>query len=936
MAHDASHFRLAPTVVVRAHDTAQVAATIAAAAAQRTPVCFRSGGTSLSGQSLTDGVLIDTRSHFRGIEVLDDGRRVRVGPGETLRAVNTVLARHGRRLGPDPASEIACTVGGMVANNSSGMSCGTAANTYQTLDAMTVVLTSGAVIDTGRPDADARLRAEDPGLHEGLLRLRRRVLDDPASVRTIKRLFSLKNTMGYGLNALLDFDTPVDILAHLVVGSEGTLAFIASVTLRTVPLLPHASTGLLLFDGLGPATASIPALVETRAATIELMDAASLRAASRDPSAAPFLPPPEGHQAALLVEYQADTVAALAAATAAATATLTGLPTITAVELTDDAASRARMWKVRKGLYATVAGNRPPGSTALLEDVVVPVPALLDTCQSLTDLFHQHGYGDDCVIFGHAKDGNLHFMLAEQFGGESTGHTGVARIEAFTEDLVQLILGQQGSLKAEHGTGRMMAPYVRRQYGAELFDVMTEIKRLFDPAAVLNPGVVLTDDASAHLRDLKVAPRVEEEVDRCVECGFCEPVCPSRMLTTTPRQRIALRREMQRAELAGDTATLEELRNDYRYAAVDTCAVDGMCQTSCPVLINTGDLVRRLRQEQAEPGVDRTWRVAAKNWGPTTRMASAALTIARRAPKPVVIGTTNLLRRAFGEDTVPAWSPDLPRGMKRRKGAPRPGRAPSASPIPAVDKDVAPAAVFFEACVGRIFGPAADGPGSSAAVHALFARAGLPLAVVDANPDLCCGTPWKSKGLSVGYRLMQEKTMRALWAATNHGTMPVIVDASSCAEGVLEMVKTWEPAAGADLPAGPVRLQVHDAGQFIAHNVLPRLTIRRRLDRLALHPTCSSTRMGINEGLRSLAAAVARVVNVADDWGCCAFAGDRGMLHPELTEAATRAEAAALSAREYDAYASSNRTCELGMTRATGREFQHVLELLDWATRYPE
>ncbi|MEO7058481.1 MAG: FAD-linked oxidase C-terminal domain-containing protein, partial [Lapillicoccus sp.] len=534
MAHDASHYAMTPQAVAIPVDAHEVGLLFAASGRSQVPLTFRSGGTSLSGQAGTTGVLVDSRRHFRDIEVLDDGARVRVGPGATVRQVNARLVRHGRKLGPDPASEVACTLGGVVANNSSGMACGTAANTYATLDSLVVVLPSGTVVDSGASDADERLRAVEPELYEGLARLRDRVRANPDSVRRIEQQFAMKNTMGYGVNAFLDHTRPVDILAHLVVGSEGTLAFIASVVMRTVPLLSHAMTGLLVFDDLAGATGALPALLETGPATLELMDAAALRVGQADAAAAAVL---RGihvvRHAALLVEYQADSAEAVAALTEAAAPTLARLLPGAPAGLTADPGKRASLWHTRKGLYATVAGARPAGTTALLEDVVVPVAALLPTCETLIGLFEQHGY-DDAVIFGHAKDGNIHFMLTERLGGPESD-----RLQHFTDDMIDLVLGAGGSLKAEHGTGRMMAPYVRRQYGDELYDVMWQVKRLCDPGAVLNPGVVLTDDPQAHTRHVKPAPTVEVEVDRCVECGYCEPVCPSRDLTTTPRQRIA-------------------------------------------------------------------------------------------------------------------------------------------------------------------------------------------------------------------------------------------------------------------------------------------------------------------------------------------------------------------------------------------------------------
>ncbi len=911
MAHDASHYELVPAAVAVPVDADEVGRLFAAADREGLPLTFRSGGTSLSGQAGTEGLLVDTRRHFRDVEILDGGARVRVGPGATVRQVNARLARYGRKLGPDPASEVACTLGGVVANNSSGMACGTAANTYNTLDSLVLVLPSGTVVDSGAPDADERLRSLEPDLYEGLARLRDRVRGNPASVRHLEQQFSMKNTMGYGLNSFLDHTRPVDVLAHLVVGSEGTLAFIASIVLRTVLLLRHAMTGLLVFDDLAAATGALPALVETGPATIELMDAASLRVAQADPAAdAALLGIPVERHAALLVEYQAGTPDEVRALSAAASPTLARLRLSAPADLTADAAARARLWHTRKGLYATIAGARPSGTTALLEDVVVPVPALLPTCERLTGLFGRYGF-EDAVIFGHAKDGNIHFMLTERLGGP------MSRLEAFTEDMVDLVLGAGGSLKAEHGTGRMMAGYVRRQYGDELYQVMREVKALCDPRGVLNPGVIIADDPHAHTRNLKTTPTVEDEVDRCVECGYCEPVCPSRDLTTTPRQRIVLRRELELARARGDLATVRELEADYGYDAVDTCAVDGMCQTACPLHINTGDLMKHLRADRANPLVNAGWSVAARHWGALTTVASAALSVTNRLPDPVVAVPNAVARRVVDPDVLPLWSAELPGGGTRR-----PAGGASGASGPATRE-----VVYFSACVGSMFGPSDEGPGVRPALESLCARAGITLRYPDDLPGLCCGTPWRSKGMTDGARAMEERLLESLWQATRGGDLEIVCDASSCTEGVRQTIEK------ASVDGGRYSgLRVRDAVPFVAEHVLPTLPPARRVRSLALHPTCSTTRLGINDALRTVAEAVAERVVVPDTWGCCGFAGDRGMLHPELTASATAAQGCEVAAGDHDAYASSNRTCELGMTRATGKQYQHLLELLDRLT----
>ncbi|GAB3714155.1 FAD-binding and (Fe-S)-binding domain-containing protein [Mariniluteicoccus flavus] len=912
MAADASHYLLRPRGVATPRTPAEVAALMAEARSRREPLTFRSGGTSLSGQASTGGLLVDTRRHFRAVEVLDGGARVRCGPGATLRSVNQRLARFARRLGPDPASEIAATIGGVIANNASGMACGTTQNTYRTLESMVLVLASGTVVDTSRPDADAALRRDEPELWEGLAALRDRVRRDPASVATIERQFAMKNTMGYGVNALLDFDEPVSILERLVIGSEGTLGFVAEAVFQTVPVLPHAATSLLVLDTAGEATDALPMLLEHGARTIELLDAASLRVVQAYAEASPQLRALDiDRHTALLVELQSDDAADLDAQVAALTGAARGLGE---PEFTRDPRLRADLWHLRKGLYTSVAGARPAGTTNLLEDVVVPVPELTATVTELSGLFAHFGY-DDAVIFGHAKDGNLHFMINPRLADPRALDT----YAAFTEDMVDVVLDHGGSLKAEHGTGRIMAPFVRRQYGDELYDVMREIKRLCDPEGVLNPGVLMDDDPRAHLRHLKSVPtlaspmaerteRVDafESADRCVECGFCEPTCPSKDVTTTPRRRIALLRAMDAAE----PAERAELEKAYGYEAVDTCAVDSLCTIACPVNIDTGKLMKTLRHDRLGGPAQAAGVRVAESWGSTVDVLRSALKVASVVPGPLKHGATAAARSVLPKDWIPVADSDLP-GAGRAYAK---DRRDTATGTPEV--------VLFSSCIGNLFAAEGDGPGASAAFVALCRTAGVGVRRVENR--LCCATPWVSKGLTDGAAAMARQVVDGLWEATRGGELAVVSDASSCTHGLETLAehldevdaRRWE------------RLRIVDAVSFVADEVLDRLPEHDRLGSLVLHPTCSTVHLGIDDDLVAVGRACADAVTVPDAWGCCGFAGDRGMLHPELTASATAAEAAEVRAGTFDAYASANRTCEMGMTRATGQPYRHVLEVL--------
>ena len=872
--HDASHYLLKPKAIYTPETKEQLAEIFALATELRIGVTFRSGGTSLSGQATSDGFLVDTRKNFRGIKVGNQGEQVSVSPGATVRAVNTSLARFKRKLGPDPASEVACTIGGVVANNSSGMCCGTEQNSYRTIASMVLVLPNGLVIDTGASNADEILQQKSPSIHAGLIALRDRVRSNPDSVALINKLFSIKNTMGYGINSFLDFDSPVKILEHLVVGSEGTLAFVAEATFNTVPAYSHLATGLLIFESLADATGSLPQLVKAGFAAIELMDATSLRVAQRDPEATAELKAIKVvNHAALLVEFQEATAENLANKVSAVTPLFSALPLSQPAQLTSDAATRNQIWHIRKGLYAAVAGNRPSGTTALLEDIAVPVTELLSTCEELIALLAKHEYTDS-VIFGHARDGNIHFLINEEFENPVK----MQRYKLFTEEMVELVLAHGGTLKAEHGTGRMMAPFVRRQYGDELYEVMWDIKRLIDPAAILNPGIILSENLETHHENLKVFPKIQKVADNCVECGYCEPICPSKDLTLTPRKRIVMQRELVLAKAAGNTSLANEIEKEFAYDGTDTCAVDGMCATTCPLSINTGSLVRELREEKAFPIVKTAWKLAASNWSLFTQAAGTALKIANLIPG---------LNR-------------YPTGGTIRKGA------------PITDFD----AIFFPSCTATLFGTS----DSTGALTTLAQRAGIKLSIPTGIESMCCGTPWKSKGYSAGYEVMSSSVIGALTKVANGKQITIVTDAASCSHGLTELL------------AQHPNLQVIDAVEFTEKHILPKLSIRK-VKSVAVHPTCSTTALGISGSLNNLAKAIADEVFTPENWGCCAYAGDRGMTFPELTASATSLQASEIKVRDDAYFISANRTCEIGMSKATGKAYRHVIELLEEVSR---
>ncbi|MFJ9110101.1 FAD-binding and (Fe-S)-binding domain-containing protein [Streptomyces sp. NPDC102283] len=918
-ASDASPYRFLPRVVLVPEDLDDVSAILSYAHGKGRNVVFRAAGTSLNGQAQGEDILVDVRRHWTGVEVLDDGARARIGPGTTVMRANIALARHGRLLGPDPASAIACTVGGVVANNASGMTAGITRNSYRTLASLTFVLPSGTVVDTAGPAADEELAQAEPELCAGLTELKAEIEADEELTARIRAKYTIKNTNGYRLDAFLDGATPVEILRGLMVGSEGTFGFISEVVFDTLPLDRRISSALLFFPSLTAAAAAVPRFNEAGAIAVELMDGNTLRASVSVPGVPADWAALPRESTALLVEFRAADEAGQEAFERAADAVVADLDLVVpAVSVTNaftrDAGTIAGYWKARKAFVTAVGGSRPSGTTLITEDFAVPPARLADACEALLELQSRHGF--DAAVAGHAAHGNLHFLLAF----DAAKPADVERYDAFMQEFCALVVDRfDGSLKAEHATGRNIAPFLEREWGPRATELMWRTKQVIDPAGVLAPRIVLDRDPRAHLRGLKTIPKVEAVADPCIECGFCEPTCPSEDLTTTPRQRIVLRREMMRQV---DGSPVEAgLLDAYGYDAVDTCAGDSTCKLACPVGIDTGAMMKGFRHRRHTPREERIAALTAKHFPVVEASARLAVAVADAVGDRVGDGPlgvmTRLARKAVRPDLVPEWLPQIPGAAARR--------------LPRTDRAGA-SAVYYPACVNRIFAGPDGRPGLSLAeaVVAVSGRAGKPVWIPKDVTGTCCATIWHSKGYDAGNRIMANRIVEAAWGWTAGGRLPLVVDASSCTLGIAEEVV---PYLSEDNRALHRELTVVDSLVWAAEELLPELTVFRTAGSAVVHPTCSMEHLGDVGQLRALAEACADEVVVPDDAGCCAFAGDRGMLHKELTDSATAKEAAEVGLRDYDAHLSANRMCEIGMERATGKPYRSVLIELEHATR---
>ena len=924
-ASDASFYHMLPQAVVHPIDVEEVRRIVAVGSTLGVPVTFRAAGTSLSGQAVTDGVLVVLAREWKRIEAVEGGQYVRVQPGVIGAHVNRFLAPFGRRIGPDPASIDSCMMGGILANNASGMCCGVVENAYHTIASVDVLLANGARIDTAAPDAAATLEREAPHVAEGLRQLRAEVLADGELVNRIRAKYRQKNTTGYSLNALIDHEEPIDILPRVLVGSEGTLAFIAEAVLATLPTYPVKTTSFMLFDSSSTAAEATRVLAVSGARAVEFFDLASLRAVE-DVARELLGQDVAFHEgsSALLVEYQVGTVEELAAMRPTIDAAVASLALAQPAEFTEDPVRQALIWKARKGLYPAVGAVRNAETTVIIEDVAVPLDKLPDCVHGLQQLFERHGYGGS-IIFGHAKDGNLHFVITQRFDDEAA----CRRYGAFMDELVELIAHRLGgALKAEHGTGRNIAPFIEAEWGARAHAVMRRLKQIFDPEGVLNPGVVINDDPECHLKNLKHLPSVAPEVDACVECGFCEKVCPSVDLTLSPRRRIAVLRHVARLEAERPRAngkgalvdrTIETLLAHYDYAGLDTCAADGLCATACPVGIDTGKLVKRLRDEKQNAGRHGIAARIVDNPRLTETMVRTGLRAAHATESLLgagaVRGAVGLARRLTGW-RLPNWVASQP----------RPPRSIPWDSVRPADAEV----ILFPTCVSRIMGrPRGKDVSQFDLLRTLCERAGVVAWTPRELDGGCCGLAMASKGHAAAARRLLVDLVERLHALSDGGRIPVVLDASSCTHHALE--------DGDHLPESVreawKQLDLRDVTTFARDTLVPRLPIAKTSSRIFVHPNCAARRLGVDGALVDCVRAVSDDVVVPENLACCATAGDRGLIFPELSASALRREKEDLRAASADRAVSSNLTCEVGLGAQTGMAFESFLNLLEEASR---
>ena len=888
---DASEYKLTPKAVLRASDEKEVSRVLEVASRLGLPVTFRAAGTSLSGQAISDSILLVAGKNWEKWQYHED-TSVTLQPGIVGARVNQLLAPFGRHFGPDPASIGSCMVGGIVANNASGMSCGTHANSDKMLLSARMVLADGTVLDTASEASRSAFREKHPEIINGIQQLRKEVTADEKLARRIEYKYSIKNVTGLNLRPLVAYEDPFEILAHLLVGSEGTLAFLSEVTMKTLPIAPYKASAMIYFPDIVTAAKAVVAMKANQISAAELLDKRSLTSVN-DPHLKADVP----DLTAVLTETQAASPEVLQEQIKAITATLE--PFGVEVRFSTDPQEVAQYWAIRSGIFPTVGSLRKEGTTCLIEDVAFHIEDLPAATADLSALLDRHGYEDSC-IYGHALEGNFHFIINQAFETRAD----IERYDGMIRDVVELVVNKyDGSLKAEHGTGRNMASFVEAEWGEKAFGLMKRIKALLDPQGILNPGVIFNEDRECYLKHLKTTPLLPyAPFNKCIECGFCEVNCVSCGFTLSSRTRIAVQREIARRKAAGEP--YEALEKAYKYPGMDTCAGDGLCSTSCPMGINVADLTHQLRQETLSPSGKWLGAWVAEHFRGTKVAIRGTLGLAAGARS--VLGKTVMsgIGKGLHATGLPLWTPELPLPVKVRKP---------------LQVNLPNKVVYFPSCLNQTMGRAPKDkvkPLASEMVE-LLNKAGYEVLFPPRMESLCCGTIWESKGMPDVADKKVKELEEALWEASEQGKYPVLCDQSPCLHRMRQCIQ---------------KMKLYEPAEFIAKFLLDKLDFHPTERPITVHVTCSTRLMGLKDVIIGLAKMCSTRVYVPEEIGCCAYAGDKGMTNPELNAYALRKLKPALQERGIEEGYSNSRTCEIGLSHNGGITYRSIVYLVNACT----
>ena len=969
---DASFYRQIPKVVIRSDGEEEISKIVKACKKYKLPFTFRAAGTSLSGQSCTDSVLIVAGKHWEKYEIGPNQDTIKLQPGIVGARVNEILKPYKRVFPPDPASIGSAMVGGIVINNASGMNCGVHANSDRMMVSARIILTDGTVLDTGDEKSKEAFRKSHPEFLKKIEDLRDKVRADEALASRIRTKYSIKNVTGLNLRPLIAYDDPFDIIAHSMVGSEGTLAFLSEVTMKTLYDYPFKASAMLYFYTMKESCEAVVAMKKMKAGeedlkmsaenlvvkSAEMLDYMSLNSVDDpvflqykkdvDAGKIPGVEPGDYHNlTAILTETKGVTHEQLLEKIDKIKECLGQFKLYIPAEFTEDPKIYGKYWAIRSGIFPSVGGTRPIGTSCLIEDVAFPIESLPEATVKLQKLIADHGYDDAC-IYGHAFEGNYHFILNQSFADEHE----VARYAEMMRDVAKLVVEEyDGSLKAEHGTGRNMAPFVKYEWREPAYEVMKELKAIFDPEGLLNQGVIFNDDPDCFIKCLKPLPVLDfdfasvpdgghylmdpslstakesiEQVKRankCIECGFCEVNCMSCGLTLSSRMRIAVQREIRELETTGkNPERVATLKKQYKYYGDQTCATDGLCSTSCPMKINTGELTHIIRQMDMNnnPVGYKVGEFAANHMAGIKSGLRVVLDVAHLGHVTLGPSMMTSIARGMNKMGLPLWTTAMPKKHRQPKKSDLTQFIIEKS-VPQKEEEHLPLkVVYFPSCINQTMGQSKFHGKKHDLVDEviqLCAKAGYEVIFPEGMERMCCGQIWESKGmLDIADRKSAELEA-ALWKASEQGKYPVLCAQSPCLHRMKKVMK---------------KMKLYEPAEFIMKYLVPRLDFHPIDRHIALHLTCSTRQMGVTDDLIALAKMCSNNVYLPEGVGCCGFAGDRGFTFPELNKYGLRKLRPQIEKNHIEVGYSNSRTCEIGLESNTGIPYMNIVYLVHECT----
>ena len=719
-------------------------------------------------------------------------------------------------------------------------------------------------------------------------------MQDSTLCALIKKKYKIKNTTGYSINSLIDFEDIKDILNHIFVGSEGTLGFISSVELYSIKDCRFKACGLLFYKNILEASEAVKILAKNDEIiqSAEIMDYNSLKSVQNLKGIPDILLEIKEGYTCILIQTESDCKNELENNLAIIQDSIKNTNMILKPLYSQDENEFNKWWKIRKGLLPIASMARNDGSSVITEDVCFEIDKLGEGVSKIENLFKKYNFNG--IIFGHALSGNIHFIITPNLNNKIEKEN----FENLVFDMAQIVSSMGGSIKAEHGTGRMMAPFVEMEWGKDAYIINQKIKNIFDSKRLLNPDVIITNDPLIHTKNIKEMVKIEDYINKCMECGFCEKACPSNTLTLNPRQRITIWREMKRLNNLNtkeSLSLLKELKQQYEYMGDETCAACSMCATLCPLEIDTANIAINLRQQDSSKLVKHI----INNISFYSKSAAIGLnaihTLGIKPINKLSIKARNISKK------IPYIPKNTPLGNKF---------TPSIKSAQYKDS-----VIYFTTCINRTF--KTNQTPLYKVVESLCNKANINIIYPKEINNMCCGKAFSQyKDLELQNT---KKILQILLTTSDNGKIPIILDHSACSIHLQKILRDS-------------KLKIYDLPQYIYEVIMQKITIKKIDENVAVYTMCALKKSNQENIIEDISKLCTNGKIIKNSVFCCGFAGNKGFFTPELNKNALKKLKNFYDTTTIKRGFSSSTTCEIGLNDYSNIKWQNIAYLVDEVT----